>query len=546
MDSLRQTIYDLMIELIAIPSVSPSAAETEAAEFIYHKLADLPYFKQHADDLDYVPIPNDPFDRKGVFAIVKAEKQTNRTIILTGHIDVVDTTEAGMLSETAFHPEEYTKKISKLKLPKEAKEDLKSGKFIFGRGVMDMKSGIAIQMALLAEYSRNPENLSANIAFLAVCDEENNSAGMRAAITYLADLQDKGYDFVSCISSEGVIPKFPEDTNRYIDIGTIGKIMPMFYCVGRESHVGQYYAGLNTNLLASMITLELEGNPKWAETWKEEVYPPPASLKQKDLRSLYSVTLPAKSVVYFNHLTATGTPDQILKRMESIARIAFEKSVQHMVSSAKQYTKKSGTPVVIPWEPKIITIHQLQTEVASDFDGDLDKHLSRYIQSLPSDMDGREMSLLVVAELLKFYPDKDPMIIIGFLPPYYPHRTNKRETVREKALIQVVNEIVTEAKSDYNETLVVSEHFASISDLSYVGFQDERQELIPLAHNTPGWGIIYDIDLDNLLKLDIPIVNLGPWGKDAHKFLERLELDYSLEVVPNLMKSLVKQLSCMP
>ncbi|HHY11072.1 MAG TPA: hypothetical protein GX529_00410, partial [Firmicutes bacterium] len=48
---------------------------------------------------------------------------------------------------------------------------------------------------------------------------------------------------------------------------------------------------------------------------------------------------------------------------------------------------------------------------------------------------------------------------------------------------------------------------------------------------------------DDLLKLDIPVVNLGPWGKDAHKFMERLDVDYSLEVVPKLLKSLIQKLA---
>ena len=68
--------------------------------------------------------------------------------------------------------------------------------------------------------------------------------------------------------------------------------------------------------------------------------------------------------------------------------------------------------------------------------------------------------------------------------------------------------VIDEARDRHNETLVISEHFASISDLSYVGFQGEREELLPLALNTPGWGHVYDIPLDDLLKLDIPVVNL--------------------------------------
>jgi arginine utilization protein RocB len=135
------------------------------------------------------------------------------------------------------------------------------------------------------------------------------------------------------------------------------------------------------------------------------------------------------------------------------------------------------------------------------------------------------------------------MIVVGFLPPYYPHKTNKREIESEKKMLAAVEEIIKEAKDEFGEILAISEHFASISDLSYLGFQGEKDELVPLALNTPGWGIIYDIPLDDLLLLDIPVVNLGPMGKDAHKFVERLELDYSLDVVPKLLKSLIQKLS---
>ena len=197
----------------------------------------------------------------------------------------------------------------------------------------------------------------------------------------------------------------------------------------------------------------------------------------------------------------------------------------------------------IPWQPKVVTVQQLEKEVSDNFDGNLQEHIAAFIKGLPEDKDERDKSLLVVEELLRFYPDKGPMIIVRFLTPYYPHRTNKRETSRERGLIDVVSQIIAEAKAEFNETLVISEHFASISDVSYVGFQGKREELVPLAHNTPGWGVIYDIDLDNLLKLDIPVVNLGPWGKDAHKFMERMDLEYSLEVVPRLLESLIEKLA---
>ncbi len=43
----------------------------------------------------------------------------------------------------------------------------------------------------------------------------------------------------------------------------------------------------------------------------------------------------------------------------------------------------------------------------------------------------------------------------------------------------------------------------------------------------PGFGTKYSLPLEEMQKLNLPVVNIGPFGKDAHKFTERLEKDYS-------------------
>ena len=66
---------------------------------------------------------------------------------------------------------------------------------------------------------------------------------------------------------------------------------------------------------------------------------------------------------------------------------------------------------------------------------------------------------------------------------------------------------------------------------------------MPLAENTPGWGKVYNLPLEVLLKLDVPVVNLGPSGRDAHKYTERLDLRYYLGPYPILFRSLIRRLS---
>ena len=38
------------------------------------------------------------------------------------------------------------------------------------------------------------------------------------------------------------------------------------------------------------------------------------------------------------------------------------------------------------------------------------------------------------------------------------------------------------------------------------------------------------------------MVNIGPFGKDAHKFTERLEKDYSFKVAPTLVYETIMKL----
>ena len=57
--------------------------------------------------------------------------------------------------------------------------DLKSGDYLFGRGTMDMKMGLALHLHLLEIASS--EKWPINLMLLTVPDEEVNSAGMRAA-----------------------------------------------------------------------------------------------------------------------------------------------------------------------------------------------------------------------------------------------------------------------------------------------------------------------------------------------------------------------------
>ncbi len=94
--------------------------------------------------------------------------------------------------------------------------------------------------------------------------------------------------------------------------------------------------------------------------------------------------------------------------------------------------------------------------------------------------------------------------------------------------------------TDYN--IINKKFYPYISDLSFVSAPKDEKIMKTLKHNMPALDSKYKLPLDAMQKLSLPVVNIGPFGKDAHKFTERLEKKYSFEVAPKLVERTIKNL----
>ena len=112
---------------------------------------------------------------RGNLAVLKRGRSA-QTIVLTGHFDTVPYDDYGALADLALNPEALTKSIiSRLRQSGESRHalrDFESGDFLAGRGLLDMKAGLAAGLAAMEAYSGD-----ASILFLAVCDEEETLGG---------------------------------------------------------------------------------------------------------------------------------------------------------------------------------------------------------------------------------------------------------------------------------------------------------------------------------------------------------------------------------
>ena len=156
---MEEKVYEYLKRLVSVPGISDTDEERKTAEAIREILAEQPYFRAYPENFGTVEIPGDAGKRPLVYGLVRGNKKSGRTIILTGHYDVA------------------------------------SGEWIFGRDAADMKGGLAAGLAVLLgigeEVLDGTCRMDGNVLFLSVPDEESYSVGMRGAAGFLADLRER-------------------------------------------------------------------------------------------------------------------------------------------------------------------------------------------------------------------------------------------------------------------------------------------------------------------------------------------------------------------
>ena len=260
-------IWENLNRLVAIPSDTGTCKEKEVEKELLKILSEIEYFKEQ-ETFGKRIIKEDYLGRSIIWGLVRGE--SNETIVLMHHHDVVDASDYGELAEYAYDMEQIKEKLyDRADLPQEVLVDLQDKEWVFGRGTADMKAGAAIQLALLEEYSKLKYRFY-NVLLLSVPDEENMSVGMRKATTLLKELKEKyGLAYKLLINSE------PHERSSAlcgtIYTGSVGKLMPVIYAKGKIAHIGNAYAGINPISILSQMMEEIELSTDFCDRVGDEV-----------------------------------------------------------------------------------------------------------------------------------------------------------------------------------------------------------------------------------------------------------------------------------
>lgn len=441
------------------------------------------------DAVEVKPL-DDGTDRANLFALKKGKSR--RTIVLTGHFDTVPFDDYGDLSELAISSDRLSSAIvSKLKRtaanPK-ALVDLESGAFIAGRGLLDMKAGLAAGIAAIEAYQGD-----LSLLFVAVCDEEERSAGARAAVPMLKEFTAANeLDVVLVINLDAISDQGDGSSGRVVTFGSIGKQLVTAMVLGKQTHAGYPEDGVNAAYVAAELVTEFELSAELGEQTGTEVAAPPTALYFKDTKQGYNVTTPGEAWVYWN----------TMQHRRSGAEV-FDLASAHVRRAVKRAENRTGRSI------PVFSAAELMSTDGSLLTQDMSLNLP-------------EQSRLATMALAERSGVARPAVIMGFGSIPYPAVT---------LIDQDLKQTIAEAAARFGVGSV--EYFAGISDMSFLGQASE--DLSVVAANTPIWGTGFTMPEP----AGYPCVNIGPWGRDYHHWLERLHAPYAFEILPNVLLSVI-------
>jgi arginine utilization protein RocB len=480
-DDLAARAKRLALLFTSWPSVTGSQGE---AEFAY-KLSEHVRLKWFTENLTYSVASG--MQSCGISLIMKRGR-THRTIVLTGHYDTVSFDDYGAFKDLALEPEALTGALTNhLKhsgAHPSALADFQSGGFLAGRGLLDMKAGLAAGLAAFEAYDGDE-----TLIFLAVCDEEERSAGARAAVTILKQFEDThALNIELIINLDSISDQGDGSKGRVVTYGSIGKQLLTALVIGKPTHAGYPQDGVNAAYVLSELVSEIELSPELSEQTGDEVAAPPATLFAKDLKSSYNVTTPHKAYGYWNTMQHRRSGADVLA-------IAMEQAERALV----RVEQKTGHHVAL----KRVADFQFPDSLA------LDPALS-----LP------EQTLQALLEMTKDVTE--PTVILGFGSIPYPAVLLQDALLRQKISAAVAPFGLGEVN-----------YFAGISDVSFFG--EASGDLSVVAANTPIWGKSFVMPEPG----GYPTINIGPWGRDYHTWLERLHVPYAFEILPRVLLSVI-------
>lgn len=523
--------------LTAIPSVTGTRDEADFAGKLAALLRESPAFARPSGLVWTLDVPGGAHPRQCVLGLVRGAGA--RTIVLTGHFDTVETGGYGPLEPLALDPDRLGPAlVARIgEEPHEARaaqaaKDLADGAFIAGRGLLDMKAGLAAGLAVIEKLASAP--FDGNLLFIAVPDEEGNSAGARRISQALAGIAaEHGLSIEAAINLDATVDDGDGADGRAVALGSVGKLLPSALVVGRAAHASDSFRGIGAAAIAGALAAEMEWAPDLTERSGDELGAGPTLLGMKDSKTAYDVTTPASVWMYWNVMTHRHAPAAVLDAVEAAASRSAAALMERLAGrAAASGAMVSLAPVAVVRYAALLAevLERPGAQAALDA---LSDELAASALSLP------DQCRRLTEKAWELSGRSGPAIVLGFASiPYLP--VELRDDTGARRLDAAVQAAMAATTAAHATSLRTIRYFPGISDVSFFG-QADAGHVTAIAENTPMWRAIL-AGATRFGAAGIPSINAGPWGRDYHTRLERMHAGYGFRVLPDLLLAIVGNL----
>lgn len=514
MTELSTLTRKLTLDLTAIPSVNGSSGETAIIEFLYHRLKRLPAVQKGKVKLFLIPSMDDPLFRPTLIAHYSGTGKQG--LLLFGHTDTVGTSDYGPFESLAHRPLELTELAKSGALGEAAAKRASSGRFLFGRGILDMKSGVAAACTVFEKMVE--ASIDMHLFFAATPDEEVGSRGAKTLSRWLEDYTTNHNIHLQWVLNTDYTEQ-PKVGDPYpIYAGSIGKLLPAVYVRGLPSHAAEPEHGIDPNYLLSRITQKLVYCSDLVDATENERCPLPVSLYQRDDKPFYDVQTAISASAYYNLFHMTRSPSEQLKRISDLIEEEMNSTILHLHSlKASQ---------VLPEKIPVYTYEDIWNHASEEVRSDA----LRYSESLTLSVELRERCRLMVDFLIQRGNFKGPLIVVYFANGLIP-RVNTPSLMQNR-FWPIVEQFSRETKIPY----FCRTYFPYISDLSFLS-QSPDWEDETFAKNFPAQSYA-----SPGTTLQTATFMIGTSGVGAHRPDESVDAVYTFETLPKLLAHIVQSL----
>lgn len=534
-EDFQEQIATFFQEAMSIPSLTNTESERVIEDYLDQRIGAIPYFQTHPHHFGRYPLSNDHLHRSVNWALV--DKGKKKTVILFHHHDTVDLEDYGPLAPIALDSEALVHALKDLDFRSEMQEDLNSGQWQFGRGSCDMKAALALQLGVLEAYASDLAGGQVNLLYLSVGDEESYSRGMRGALGLLCQLKDEfDLDYVLAVDSEPF--EAGSDKEKVLHIGTVGKLMPVVVVQGVLSHMKEPLKGINALSLLIAVASKLDLHPDLSDHALGERSPLPSWSYLRDLKDQYDVSTVLHAAGYFSVLHLKKTPQELLQRIKELSQEAVDQFYVKYLSLQDQ----AGQDHVIA-QPRVISYQELldRCQKKEGFLNFQEQCEQRAYQDFLSGVSYQTIAIQQIQSFLEFLSEKNPLVVIGFAPPYYPSM-NCRSLPNTSLKIDNLIDDYRYYLASRGLSLKVEEYFMGICDTSYCALERELESYQVVLDSLASPSQVYELDLANIAQIQVPAVNLGPWGKELHQRGERVFREDLLDTIPSYLFGLLYRL----